>query len=128
MKEDSVKVLLADDEEEFINTLAERLSLRGLEVSTALEGEEALSLLSESEFDVAVIDFMMPGISGTEVLKKAKSVQPGLEVIILTGKGSTREGIEGMQYGAFDYLMKPVDIETLVDRIRSAAELKRNET
>lgn len=128
MKEDSVKVLLADDEEEFINTLAERLSLRELEVSTALEGEEALSLLSESEFDVAVIDFMMPGISGTEVLKKAKSVQPGLEVIILTGKGSTREGIEGMQYGAFDYLMKPVDIETLVDRIRSAAELKRNET
>ncbi len=122
-------MLLADDEEEFVSTLAERLALRGLEVSTATRGEEALSMLAESDFHVAVIDFMMPGISGLEVLRKAKSMKPGLEVIILTGRGSTREGIEGMQLGAFDYLMKPIDIEVLASRIRAAVDKsKRNET
>jgi len=124
-----LKVLLADDEEEFVSTLAERLTLRGLEVKTVFRGEEALSLLSEEDFQVAVIDFMMPDISGLEVLRKARLTDSGLEVIILTGRGSTREGIEGMQLGAFDYLMKPVDIEILIGRIRAAAEkAKRNET
>jgi len=85
--------------------------------------------LSEEDFQVAVIDFMMPDISGLEVLRKARLTDSGLEVIILTGRGSTREGIEGMQLGAFDYLMKPVDIEILIGRIRAAAEkAKRNET
>ncbi len=124
-----LKVLLADDEEEFVSTLAERLTLRGLEVKTVFRGEEALSLLSEEDFQVAVIDFMMPDISGLEVLRKARLNNSALEVIILTGRGSTREGIEGMQLGAFDYLMKPVDIEILIGRIRAAAgNPKRIET
>lgn len=127
MHTEVLKVLLADDEEDFVSTLAERLGLRGLEVRTAYRGEDALSLLTEEDFQVAVIDYMMPDLSGLEVLKKAKEKNPSLQVIILTGRGSTREGIEGMQLGAFDYLMKPVDIESLIGRIRSAAS-KYNET
>ncbi|MFO8058327.1 MAG: response regulator [bacterium] len=127
MSNEVIKVLLADDEEEYVSALAERLTLRGLEVRTALRGEDAISFLTEEEFQVAVIDYMMPDLSGLEILKKAKEKNPCLQVIILTGRGSTREGIEGMQLGAFDYLMKPVDIETLIGRIRSASA-KSNET
>lgn len=128
MSNEVIKVLLADDEEEYVSALAERLTLRGLEVHTALRGEEALSLLREEKagFHVAVIDYLMPDISGLDVLRRAKAESPGLQVIILTGRGSTREGIEGMQRGAFDYLTKPVDIETLVDRIQAAASAPAN--
>ena len=115
------RVLLVDDEEEFVSALSERLMLRGIEVDSALNGEEALARLVEKEFEVVILDVMMPGLGGLEVLKQIKSSDPNTQVILLTGHGSTREGIEGMRLGAFDYLIKPVDIEELLEKMKEAA-------
>jgi len=115
------RVLLVDDEEEFVSALSERLMLRGIEVDSALNGEEALARLVEKEFEVVILDVMMPGLGGLEVLRQIKSTHPNTQVILLTGHGSTREGIEGMRLGAFDYLIKPVDIEEMLEKMKAAA-------
>ena len=115
------RVLLVDDEEEFVSALSERLMLRGIEVDSALNGEEALARLVEKEFEVVILDVMMPGLGGLEVLRQIKSTYPNTQVILLTGHGSTREGIEGMRLGAFDYLIKPVDIEEMLEKMKAAA-------
>jgi len=118
---DELNTLLVDDEEEFVGTLAERLELRGIRVRVALDGERALGLLEEETPHVVVLDIMMPGMSGIEVLRQIKQRRPDLPVILLTGHGSTRDGIEGMQMGAFDYLMKPINIEELLAKMQAAA-------
>ncbi len=115
------RVLLVDDEEEFVSALSERLMLRGIEVKSALNGEEALARLVEKEFEVVILDVMMPGLGGLEVLRQIKSTHPNTQVILLTGHGATREGIEGMRLGAFDYLIKPVDIEEMLEKMKEAA-------
>ena len=115
------RVLLVDDEEEFVSALSERLTLRGIETESALNGEEALASLVDKEFEVVILDVMMPGLGGLEVLRQIKSTHPNTQVILLTGHGSTREGIEGMRLGAFDYLIKPVDIEEMLEKMKEAA-------
>jgi len=119
------KVLLVDDEEEFVSALSERLMLRGIEVDSALNGEEALARLVEKEFEVVILDVMMPGLGGLEVLRQIKTTHPNTQVILLTGHGATREGIEGMRLGAFDYLIKPVDIEEMLEKMKEAAKTAR---
>jgi DNA-binding NtrC family response regulator len=116
------RVLLVDDEEEFVSALSERLMLRGIEVDSALNGEDALGRMEEKEFEVVILDVMMPGLSGLEVLRQIKSTHPNTQVILLTGHGATREGIEGMRLGAFDYLIKPVDIEEMLEKMKEAAK------
>lgn len=116
------RVLLVDDEEEFVSALSERLMLRGIEVESALNGEEALALMVEKEFEVVILDVMMPGLGGLEVLRQIKTTHPNTQVILLTGHGATREGIEGMRLGAFDYLIKPVDIEEMLEKMKEAAK------
>ena len=116
------RVLLVDDEEEFVSALSERLTLRGIEVDSALNGEEALARLQEKDFEVVILDVMMPGLGGLEVLRQIKLIHPNTQVILLTGHGSTREGIEGMRLGAFDYLIKPVDIEEMLAKMKEAAK------
>jgi len=119
------RVLLVDDEEEFVSALSERLMLRGIEVDSALNGEEALARLVEKEFEVVILDVMMPGLGGLEVLRQIKTTHPNTQVILLTGHGATREGIEGMRLGAFDYLIKPVDIEEMLEKMKEAAKIAR---
>ena len=119
------RVLLVDDEEEFVSALSERLMLRGIEAECALNGEEALARLVEKEFEVVILDVMMPGLGGLEVLRQIKTTHPNTQVILLTGHGSTREGIEGMRLGAFDYLIKPVDIEEMLAKMKEAAKTVR---
>jgi DNA-binding response OmpR family regulator len=114
------RVLLVDDEVEFVTTLAERLALRGIDVRTVFNGEEALRIMETDPPQVLVLDLMMPGLSGMDVLHYVRSNYPQVQVILLTGQGSTRAGIEGMRLGAFDYLMKPLTIEELMDKIRKA--------
>jgi len=114
------KVLLVDDEKEFVVTLAERLGMRGIHTETVFEGEGALKKLETYEPDVMVLDLMMPGMSGLTVLEKVKKLYPKIEVILLTGIGSTSEGLTGMRLGAFDYLMKPLQIDELIQKIASA--------
>lgn len=117
------KVLLVDDEEEFVSTLAERLGLRGIDVATASDGEEALRMVEEVRPSIVVLDLMMPGMNGVEVLQQIKRNHPDMRVLLLTGHGSTREGIEGMRLGADDYLMKPINIDELIEKLRMATKV-----
>jgi two-component system OmpR family response regulator len=119
-KLEKLKALLVDDEVEFVTTLAERLQIRGIQARTATDGQQALAMIESERPQVVVLDIMMPGISGLEVLDYIKKNYPNIEVILLTGRGSTKEGIEGMQLGAFDFLMKPVKIEELIPRMLEA--------
>lgn len=117
---EGLRVLLVDDEEEFASTLAERLSMRGLDVKTALDGETALEMIAANPPDVVLLDVLMPGMGGLEVLRRIRSGHPETQVILLTGHGSTRDGMEGMRQGAFDYLMKPLKIEELIAKLQEA--------
>jgi len=116
-----VSVLIVDDEKEFADSLAERLSLRGFSVRTAYSGEQALAALGERPTDVVLLDLSMPGMDGLETLAQIRSRQgEETEVIVLTGQASVASAIEGMKRGAFDYLEKPVDMRQLVDTVRRA--------
>ena len=116
------KVLLVDDEEDFLTTLAERLATRGLKVSTANNGESALASIEAEAFDLIVLDLAMPGLDGLETLKRIKARQPDAEIIMLSGQGSIRTSIEAMKLGACDFLQKPVDIGELMNKISEAKE------
>jgi len=118
----SWEVLLVDDEKEFVSTLAERLRLRGIQTNEAYNGEEALRLVADAEPQVVILDVMMPGMGGLEVLERIKHDYPNIEVILLTGIGGTKEGIEGMRLGAFDFLVKPLQIEELIQKIGAAIQ------
>jgi DNA-binding response OmpR family regulator len=118
----NLRILLVDDEEEFVTTLAERLELRGLQARVALNGEAALQMIEADIPQIVILDIMMPGIGGFEVLRRIKAQHPQLPVILLTGRGSTKEGVKGMQLGAFDYLMKPLNIEELIKKMQEAIE------
>lgn len=117
---EDIKILLVDDEEEFVRTLSERLNLRDLASQTALNGEEALQYVGDRLPDIMVLDLKMPGINGIEVLRRIKKHYPDIQVIILTGHGNDFDEAEARQLGVFDYLKKPVDIELLVERIKAA--------
>ncbi len=112
-----IKILLIDDESEFTSTLAERLEIRGYDAKTTDSGEVGVELIQNENFDIAILDLMMPGMSGLETLRQIKIINTALPVILLTGHGSTKEGVEGMRIGAADYLMKPLDINDLMEKI-----------
>jgi len=116
------KVLLVDDEREFVETLSERLLMRDMGSAVAYDGESALELIKADEPEVMILDLRMPGIDGIEVLRRVKQTNPGIEVIILTGHGSEADRETCMSLGAFAYLQKPVDIEKLSATIKSANE------
>lgn len=116
----AAKVLLVDDEEEFIDLMSQRLETRGLKVVSATSGEQAVALVEDRNFDVAVVDLAMPGIDGIETLKRIKEKRTDIEVIMLTGQATIQSGIEAMKYGAADFLEKPVDITVLLDKIWQA--------
>lgn len=118
----ATKVMLVDDEEEFIELMSQRLETRGLKVITVISGEEAVAMTGDQNLDVAVVDFAMPGIDGIETLKQIKEQRPDIEVIMLTGQGTIQSGIEAMKHGAIDYLEKPVDLNVLMEKIRFAKQ------
>ena len=119
---EKIKVLLVDDEEEFVTTLAERLQLRNIIPLVATDGNEALRIIDTERPPVVVMDVMMPVPGGLDVLQQIKSRYPKTQVILLTGQGSTQDGIKGMRLGAFDYLMKPVKIEGLIRKMNEAVQ------
>lgn len=112
--------LLVDDEMDFVSTLAERLRMRDVNADIATDGYEALEYIERHKPPVIVLDVMMPGLNGLEVLTQIKSRHPELQVILLTGRGLTKDGIEGMRRGAFDYLVKPIKIEDLMEKMNAA--------
>jgi len=120
-----IKLLLVDDEEDFVKALAERLDLRDLASTTAFDGRQAIAVVDDSEPDVMVLDLKMPGIDGMEVLRRIKRNYPDIQVIIQTGHGTDGQEAEARRIGVFDYLKKPVDIEVLAERIKSAAKARK---
>jgi DNA-binding NtrC family response regulator len=118
-------ILIVDDEEEFRDLTSKRLEKKGLKVKTAESGEKAMEILEHSYTDVVLLDVKMPGMDGIETLRRIRAMKPLVEVVLLTGHASVDSGIEGMKLGAFDYLMKPIDLEPLVEKLTDAFEKKR---
>jgi DNA-binding NtrC family response regulator len=116
----AVRVLLIDDEQGYVNVLSSRLGKRGFVVGKAFSGSEALRILREQDFDVAVLDLKMVDMDGIEVLKILKKMAPDLVVIMLTGHGSAEAAHEGIQQGAYDYLTKPCELGDLIKKIKEA--------
>jgi DNA-binding response OmpR family regulator len=116
------KVLLVDDEREFVQTLSERLMMRDMGSAVVYDGESALNLVRDDEPEVMILDLKMPGIDGIEVLRRVKGEHPDIEVIILTGHGSEADRKVCMDLGAFAYLHKPVDIDVLSETLKAANE------
>ena len=118
------KVLIVDDELDFLEAIITRLQAREVEVAGAESGYKALEMLDKQDFDVVILDIKMPGMDGHETLREIKKHKPLVEVIMLTGHASVESGIQCMQLGAFDYLMKPVGLDELLDMIRRAYDRK----
>ena len=118
------KVLIVDDELDFLETIVKRIRARNVEVSGVESGYLALEALDRSSPDVIILDVKMPGMDGIETLREIKKKKPLTEVIMLTGHASVESGIQGMQLGAFDYLMKPIALDELLEKVRQAYERK----
>ncbi|HSO23373.1 MAG TPA: response regulator [Chondromyces sp.] len=114
------RVLLVDDEVNFLEALAERMRMRGLEVTCAKSGREALTAVEEATFDAVVLDLAMPGLDGLETLRRLRQMQPELQVMILSGRATVQTAVEATRLGATDIFEKPTEVDTLVQRIRSA--------
>ena len=120
-------VLLVDDETPFVETMTKRLEKRDLKIIAAFSGEEALEILNKNRnTDVVILDVKMPGMNGIETLEKIRNQFPLIEVIMLTGHATVESAIEGMKLGAFDYLMKPCEIEQLLAKVQEATKKKRD--
>lgn len=122
---DTMRILLVDDEAEFLEPLVKRLRRRNMDVRTADSGEAALEILREGELDVVVLDVRMPGMDGIQTLREIRNIDSLVEVIMLTGHASIEVAVEGMELGAFDYLMKPMNIDELVYKLQDAYKRKQ---
>lgn len=123
-----IKVMLVDDEEEFVTTLSERIQMRDFSSSVAFTGEQALHIVNDQVPDVMILDLKMPGIDGMEVLRRVKKAYPEVQVIILTGHGSEKDKKEALSLGAFGYLQKPVQIDELIKNIINAHKAGAKDT
>ena len=118
----NAKILLVDDEKEFIDALTQRLEVRGLKVTGATRGQDAVDLIGNQSFDIIVLDLAMPGMDGLETLQKIKEKDPDAEIVMLSGHGNIKSGVEAMKLGAEDFLEKPVDLNDLLKRVEEARE------
>jgi DNA-binding NtrC family response regulator len=116
----SEKVLLVDDEEDFLEIMAERMHARDMEVTTCTSAEVALKKIKEENYDAIILDFMMPGMDGMHALKEIKSRSPESQIILLTGHATIEKSVEAMKLGATDFLEKPADLEALEKKIKDA--------
>ncbi len=122
---ESLKALFVDDETEYLATAIKRMKKRGIDVMGVSSGEEALATLAGQAMDVVVMDMRMPGMDGIQALREIKQRYPLIEVIMLTGHASMEAAIQGMELGAFDYLMKPIDIDELIYKIQDAFQKRQ---
>ena len=117
---DPIRLLIVDDEKDFVNILSKRIKRRHIEVTKAFSGAEAIQALRGQDFDVAILDLKMEDMDGIEVLKMLKIMDPRLAVIMLTGHGSAEAAEQGIKLGVFDYLTKPCELEKLLEKIMAA--------
>jgi DNA-binding NtrC family response regulator len=120
----SEKVLLVDDEKDFLEAMSTRMKDRGMDVSTTTSAAEALKKAEEGTYDAVVLDLMMPEMDGLEVLKAMKEKRPELQIILLTGYATVQKGVEAMKFGAMDFIEKPVDLKVLTEKIHRASAQK----
>lgn len=120
----SEKVLLIDDEVEFLEALSERMELRGMDVATAETAQKAVAALDSGEYDAIVLDLQMPDMNGIDMLKIIKENHPEMQVILLTGKATLEAGVKAMKLGAMDFMEKPADIDSLTEKIKKAQAKK----
>ena len=118
-------VLVVDDEHDFREVVVKKLEKRDLHCGSAGEGKIALEMIKAKAYDVVLLDVKMPGMDGIETLREIKKIAPMTEVVLLTGHASVESGINGIKYGAFDYLMKPMEMETLIRKLDAAYERKQ---
>jgi len=116
----AIRLLLVDDEERFLNTTKILLERRGASTITAISGPEAFKILDEEDIDVVILDVKMPEMDGVEILRRMKKKYPSVEVILLTGHASVESAVEGLKLGAFDYVMKPCDIDDMWAKVKEA--------
>jgi DNA-binding NtrC family response regulator len=116
----SEKVLLIDDELDFLEAMSERMTAQGMEVSTASSADAALKIIETASFDAIILDFQMPGMDGMQALKAIKEKRPESQIILLTGYATVEKGVEAMKIGATDFIEKPADLETLAQKIKEA--------
>lgn len=121
---DGIKLLIVDDEVKFLDSIAQRLEMRGFDVTKASSGKEALAAAETGSFDLALLDLKMPGMDGTDVLRILKDEHKYIEVIMLTGHGSIDSAVECTKLGAFSYLSKPYELEKLLEVLRDAYETR----
>lgn len=114
------KILLVDDEKDFIEALSERMETRGVAVVTAESGYDALEKAKKEQFDAVILDLLMPGLDGIETMKRLLKINPHLQIIILTGHATVQKGVEAVKQGAVDFLEKPADIKVLIEKIKEA--------
>ncbi len=120
----SEKVLLIDDEKDFLDIMSQRMENRGMSVTTATSGVDALELVKGKNFDAIVVDLQMPGMNGIEALKEFKQINPDIQVILLTGNATLEKGIEAMKEGAMDLVEKPANLDDLREKIQKAKAQK----
>ncbi|MFH1343711.1 MAG: response regulator [Pseudomonadota bacterium] len=125
-KAERLKLLLVDDEEAYVNIIANRMARRGIDVTKALSGAAGIQALGKGGFDVAVLDLRMDDMDGIEVLKVFKKMVPRMPVIMLTGHGSEKAARDGLELGAFGYLTKPCDLEELLEQVKAASRSERS--
>jgi len=118
------RVLLVDDDEDFLDIMSERMAARDMEVVTATSAEDALEKIEKESFDAIILDFMMPGMDGLETLKEIKSKKPELQIILLTGYATIEKGVEAIKLGAMDVVEKPADLEVLTQKVKKAEARK----
>ncbi len=118
------KVLIVDDEKDFLEAMGERISARGMDVTTSSSAEDALAKIDKETYDAIILDFQMPGMDGIEALKAIKARKPELQIILLTGHASVEKSVEAMKEGAMDFIEKPADLDELTQKIKEAQASK----
>jgi DNA-binding response OmpR family regulator len=121
----SIKVLIVDDEKDFLDIIAERIGARGMDVSTASSAEAALNMVEEESYDVVIMDFMMPALDGFKALKLMKAKRPEVQIILLTGNVPDEKRMEARELGALDVIEKPPDLQDLIKKIKKATKAQR---
>ena len=125
---DPICVLIVDDEGQFVDAVVERLRLRGFDADGVTSGQDAMELLHQKSYDVVLLDVKMPGLGGLEVIEEIKEKWPGMQVVMLTGHGSSQDAEKGMELGAFKYVMKPVNIDDLTEILRAASGQEQDDS